>query len=94
MIRSLLSLDESTICRGFSAPRAVLGLPVTQQGVHQRSGLGVTAVSDAVVQTAEQRTADADPVAEFVGEAASGMIAILGRGEQSTEKQQKPSGYW
>ncbi|MNN48661.1 hypothetical protein D3C81_1631540 [compost metagenome] len=44
------------------------------------------------MQAAQQRTADADPVTQLVGETAADMVAIFGGGEQGTEKQQETIG--
>ena len=52
---------------------------IAQQGANAKGpGCGVRAVGHLIMQTAEQRTADTDPVTQFVGEAAAGVVAILG----------------
>ncbi|MNN29530.1 hypothetical protein D3C81_1431380 [compost metagenome] len=46
-------------------------------------------MGDPVVQATQQRAADAHQIAELVGEAAAGLVAVLGRREERTEEQQE-----
>src|SRR3989344_2184255 len=76
-----------------SACKQSTGGQVTQQGTHAKGPWRCFAAEcHLVVQTTKQWAADTDPVSHLVGETAADMIAIFGRSEQGTEKQQETIG--